>query len=72
MEQWFIEEWRTEREANRIFREDVVQRLTKLETAKEEDEKTLEADANRESRIATWVGVLVAVGALIVSVIALG
>jgi len=68
MEDWFIKEWHAEREANRTFREDVVTRLTALETTNEVNDEHAERS---RTHVSTWVAVLISAGALIVSIIAL-
>lgn len=68
MDQWFVEEWRAEREANRVFREDVTSRLTALETVRELEK---EAQAKDEAHWVNRATVIVSVVAVIISIIAL-
>lgn len=68
MEQWFIQEWHDERDANRTFRENVLQRLTALETTGAIEEKQSD---NTHTRWPAWLGVAVAAAALVISLLAL-
>jgi hypothetical protein len=75
MEDWFVKEWFAEREANRVFREDVVARLTALETTNdvEDDMAAKESDMAAKSAQArvNWVGIAISGIALLVSIIAM-
>jgi hypothetical protein len=68
LERWFIDEWRADRDENRAFREDVLERLTALETTNTVD---AEHAAKSHTRVSTWVAVLISGAALLVSIIAL-